>query len=55
MTTSVSKDQFSERYLKPMAVALASQIDKDGLRRHHHRRERHRHAGHHARRRSPRT
>lgn len=31
MTTSVSKEQFSERYLKPMAVALASQIDKDGL------------------------
>jgi hypothetical protein len=31
MTTSVSQDQFSERYLKPMAVALASQVDKDGL------------------------
>lgn len=31
MTVSVSKEQFSERYLKPMAVALASQIDKDGL------------------------
>lgn len=31
MTTSVSKDQFSERYLKPMAIALASQVDKDGL------------------------
>jgi hypothetical protein len=27
----VAKDQFSERYLKPMAVALASQVDKDGL------------------------
>jgi hypothetical protein len=31
MTTSVSREQFSERYLKGMAVALASQIDKDGL------------------------
>lgn len=31
MTTSVSKDQFSERYIKPMAVALSSQVDKDGL------------------------
>jgi len=31
MTTSVSKDQFSERYLKGMAIALASQVDKDGL------------------------
>jgi hypothetical protein len=31
MTTSVSRDQFSERYLKPMAIALASQVDKDGL------------------------
>lgn len=31
MTTSVHKDQFSERYLKPMANALASQIDKSGL------------------------
>lgn len=31
MATSVSKDQFSERYLKPMAVALASKIDLDGL------------------------
>lgn len=31
MTTSVSRDQFSDRYLKPMAVALASQVDKDGL------------------------
>jgi hypothetical protein len=31
MTTSISKDQFSDRYLKPMAVALASQIDKSGL------------------------
>lgn len=31
MTTSVSNDQFSDRYLKPMAVALASQVDKDGL------------------------
>lgn len=31
MTTSVSREQFSQRYLKPMAVALASQIDKDGL------------------------
>jgi hypothetical protein len=31
MTTAVSKDQFSERYLKGMAVALASQVDKDGL------------------------
>lgn len=31
MTTSVSNDQFSERYLKPMAVALASQIDATGL------------------------
>ena len=31
MSTSVSKDQFSERYLKPMAIALASQVDKDGL------------------------
>lgn len=31
MTTSVSNEQFSERYLKPLAVALASQIDRDGL------------------------
>lgn len=31
MTTAVSKDQFSERYIKGMAIALASQIDKDGL------------------------
>lgn len=31
MTTSVSRDQFSDRYLKPMATALASQIDRDGL------------------------
>jgi hypothetical protein len=31
MTTAVSKDQFSERYLKGMAIALASQVDKDGL------------------------
>lgn len=31
MSTSVHKDQFSNRYLKPMAVALASQIDRDGL------------------------
>lgn len=31
MTVSVSRDQFSERYLKPMAIALASQVDKDGL------------------------
>lgn len=31
MTVSVSKDQFSDRYLKPMANALAAQIDKDGL------------------------
>lgn len=31
MTTSVDRARFSERYLKPMAVALASQIDKDGL------------------------
>lgn len=31
MTTSVHKDQFSDRYLKPMANALASQIDKAGL------------------------
>jgi hypothetical protein len=31
MTTAVSKDQFSERYLKGMAVALSSQVDKDGL------------------------
>ena len=31
MSTSVSNDQFSERYLKPLAVALASQIDRDGL------------------------
>lgn len=31
MTTSVSREQFSERYLKPMAVALSSQVDKDGL------------------------
>lgn len=31
MSTSVSNDQFSERYLKPLANALASQIDRDGL------------------------
>lgn len=31
MTTSVDRERFSERYLKPMATALASQIDKDGL------------------------
>lgn len=31
MTTSVTNDQFSERYLKPLAIALASQIDRDGL------------------------
>lgn len=31
MTTSVHKDQFSDRYLKPMANALASKIDAAGL------------------------
>lgn len=31
MSTSVDRVRFSERYLKPMAVALSSQIDKDGL------------------------
>lgn len=31
MTTSVSNDQFSSRYLRPMAAALASQVDRDGL------------------------
>jgi hypothetical protein len=31
MTTAVDRTRFSERYLKPMAIALASQIDKDGL------------------------
>jgi hypothetical protein len=31
MTTAVSNDQFSERYLKPLAAALAAQIDRDGL------------------------
>lgn len=31
MTTAVDRERFSERYLKPMAIALASQIDKDGL------------------------
>jgi hypothetical protein len=31
MSVSVSRDQFSDRYLKPMAVALSSQVDKDGL------------------------
>lgn len=31
MTTSVSNDEFSERYLKPHAIALAAQIDRDGL------------------------
>jgi len=31
MTTAVSNDQFSERYLRPMAIALANQVDKDGL------------------------
>lgn len=30
MTTAVSKDQFSERYLKPMAIALASKVDTEG-------------------------
>lgn len=30
MTTAVSNDVFSERYLKPMAVALASKVDIDG-------------------------
>lgn len=31
MTTSVSRDQFSERYLKGMGTALASKIDATGL------------------------
>lgn len=31
MTTAVSKDQFSERYIKGMAAALSSKIDGDGL------------------------
>ena len=30
MTTSVSNDEFSNRYLKPLANALAAQIDRDG-------------------------
>lgn len=31
MTTSVQRDQWSERYIKPQAIALANQVDKDGL------------------------
>jgi hypothetical protein len=31
MTTAVDRERFSERYLKPLANALAAQIDKDGL------------------------
>lgn len=31
MTTSVSRDQFSERYLKGLASALASKVDATGL------------------------
>lgn len=31
MATAVQRDQWSERYIKPMAIALASQIDHDGL------------------------
>lgn len=31
MTTSVSREQFSERYLKGMGVALASKVDATGL------------------------
>jgi len=31
LATSVSRDQWSERYIKPQAIALASQVDKDGL------------------------
>lgn len=30
MSVSVSREQFSERYLKPMAIALASQVDAAG-------------------------
>lgn len=31
LATSVDKAQWSERYIKPQAIALASQVDKDGL------------------------
>lgn len=31
LTTSVMRDQWSERYIKPQAIALANQVDKDGL------------------------
>lgn len=31
MTTAVDRERFSERYIRPMAIALASQVDKDGL------------------------
>lgn len=31
MTTSVMRDQWSERYIKPHAIALANQVDKDGF------------------------
>ena len=31
MTTAVSNEQFSERYLKPMAIALASKVDIEGF------------------------
>lgn len=31
MTTSVYRDEWSERYIKPHAIALANQVDKDGF------------------------
>jgi hypothetical protein len=31
MTTQVSRDQWSERYIKPQAIALANQVDADGF------------------------
>lgn len=31
MSTSVSRQQWSERYLKPNAIALANQVDSDGF------------------------
>lgn len=31
MTTSVMRDQWSERYIKPQAIALSNQVDSDGF------------------------
>lgn len=31
LTTEVQREQWSERYIRPQAIALASQVDKDGL------------------------